>query len=49
MYNRRDFLKSMACKINHWLTVKRGDKEDMAEVNKQLIGLINLVINEAYK
>ena len=31
------------------LTAKRGDKEDMTEVNKQLIGLINLVINEAYK
>jgi hypothetical protein len=41
--------KSMAYEINHWLTVKRGDKEDVAEVNKQLIGLIDLVINEAYK
>jgi len=41
--------KSTACEINQWLTAKRGDKNDMDVVNKQLIGLIDLAVREVYK
>ena len=41
--------KSTACEIGHWLTAKRGDKEDMAAVNKQLMGFIDMVVGEVYK
>lgn len=41
--------KSTACQISHWLTAKRGDEADMAAVNKQLMGLVDQVVNEAYK
>jgi len=41
--------KSTPCEIGHWLTAKRGDKEDMAVVNKQLLRLVGQVVTEAYK
>ena len=41
--------KSGACEIGHWLTAKRGDEEDMAVVNKQLLRLVDQVANEVYK
>ena len=45
--------KSTACEIGHWLTAKRKgwniDEEDAAVVNKQLLGLIDLVVNEVYE
>ena len=41
--------KSTAVEIGHWLTAKRGDEKDMDVVNKQLLRLVDLVVNEAYK
>ena len=45
--------KSTAYEIGHWLTAKRKgsnvDEEDVAVVNKQLLGLIDLILNEVYE
>ena len=45
--------KSAAYEIGHWLPAKRKgwnfDEEDVAVVNKQLLGLIDLVVNEVYE
>ena len=41
--------KSTAYEIDHWLTARRGDEEDMAVVNKQLLGLIDLAVKEVYE
>ena len=41
--------KSMACEIGHWLTATRGDKDDMAVVNRQLLRVVDQVVNEACK
>jgi len=39
--------------IGHWLTAKRKgwsvDEEDVAVVNKQLLGLIDLLVDEVYE
>jgi len=41
--------RSTSYEIGHWLTAKRGDKEDMEAVNRQLLGLIALVVKEVYE
>jgi len=41
--------KSVACEISRWLTAQRSDKEGAAAAGKQLIGFIDMVVNEAYK
>lgn len=41
--------KSAAFEMNHWLTAKRGDKNELDVVNKQLLRLVDQVINETYK
>jgi hypothetical protein len=41
--------KSTACEIGGRLTVARGDEEGQAAVTKQLLELIDRVVNEAYQ
>ncbi|MDP6634303.1 MAG: hypothetical protein QGG42_05360 [Phycisphaerae bacterium] len=41
--------KSAACEIGRWLTAERGDKEGAAAAGKQLMGIIDMVVNETYK
>ncbi|MBL7224003.1 MAG: hypothetical protein ISS72_09125, partial [Candidatus Brocadiae bacterium] len=40
--------RSTPYEIGHWLTAKRGDDEGTAVVNRQFMGLIDLVVEEAY-
>jgi len=40
--------RSAAYEIGHWLTAKPGNTNDMAVVNRQLMGLIDLAVGEAY-
>jgi len=41
--------KSTAYEIGRWSTAKPKDKAGAAAVNKQLMGLIDMVVNKAYK
>jgi len=41
--------KSKAVEVGRWLDVKRGDKEGEAAVNKQIMELIDLVVDEVSK
>ncbi|MFC1805360.1 hypothetical protein ACFL09_00070 [Planctomycetota bacterium] len=41
--------KSTPYEIGHWLTAKRGDAEDIAAINKQLLGLIDLAVTKVYE
>jgi len=40
--------KSAACEISRWSIAEPKDKADAAAVNKQLMGLIDMVVNKAY-
>ena len=41
--------KSAACEIGQWPTEESGSKKGTTAVNKQLLGLVDQVVNEAYK
>jgi hypothetical protein len=41
--------KSTSHELEHWLTAERGDKEGVAAINKQVMNLIDLVVNMVYK
>jgi len=40
--------RSRGYETGHWLTGKYGDQKDMAVVNQQLMGLIDMAVSEAY-
>jgi len=41
--------KSRAYQLGHWLTAVRKNEEEQEVVNQQLLGLIDMAANEAYK
>jgi len=41
--------KSTSYEIGHWLTAKRGEAQDMTDVNKELLELIDVVVKDSCK
>jgi sialate O-acetylesterase len=41
--------KSASYELGRWLTAQRGDKEGAAAIGKQLTGLLDAIVNKAYK